>query len=256
MYDPTRPDHACSGVVRPDTKFLVKSAHRSVDEDDPNHLLREGGCTTLVREEDGKVISGGGDGKIILWEIKTEPFQLVQAKQLFDSTMVDPDGPPRMFTGLDYDPIGKTVVAADSENDMWEVDDDPRVMVEGQSGDVTCVAPYPVEGKAHIYATACADGNINLWDGDRRENIRAMEIVRQRDSQPKGCKKGDILACRAVAFSAQGDQMAVTTCGVAGPTGWTHPDGGGVIQIFDAPGNGEDLMFKDDALQVTHALVR
>ena len=82
--------------------ILAHKAHEPgrVDEDDPNHQLREGGCTTIVRGEDGQVLSGGGDGKIILWAVKTEPtFALEKLKELFDSTKVDPDGPPRMFTG-------------------------------------------------------------------------------------------------------------------------------------------------------------
>ena len=29
--------------------------------------------------------------------------------------------------GLDFETESKTVVAADSENDIWEIDDDPRV---------------------------------------------------------------------------------------------------------------------------------
>ena len=57
--------------------------------------------------------------------------------------------------------------------------------MEGQSGDVDCVAPYPVEMFGHIYATASADGNVYLWDADRRENLRAMECrCRRRPLAP------------------------------------------------------------------------
>ena len=55
---------------------------------------------------------------------------------------------------LDWQVNDKTVVAADMNNDSWEIDDDPRVMVEGQSGDVCCVNPYPLEGKGALSRTA------------------------------------------------------------------------------------------------------
>jgi hypothetical protein len=47
----------------------------------------------------------------------------------------------------------------------------------------------------------------------------------------------------------------VTTCGVAGFdfandwNCWTHPDKGGVFQIWSAEGGGVDQMFMDDAMQ-------
>jgi hypothetical protein len=94
---------------------------------------------------------------------------------------------------------------ADSENDIWEVDEDPRVMVEGQSGDVNSVAAYPVPGMEHLYATACEDGNVYLWDADRRENLQCFEVTRKTlqgrtgsggSGVPKGCKKGDQLMVR------------------------------------------------------------
>ena len=219
-------------------------------EADPDKVVRNGGVHTLKLCPDKEhVLSGGGDGVIVKWKIETTPsVDLVEAKR-FDLKLVDPDGPPRKFTGLDCMPGSDTFVAADSENDIWEIDDDPRVMVEGQSGDVNGLAGYPVEGMEHVYATTSHDGCVYLWDANRRENLRAMEMRRKRDSKPKGCKKNDLLMVQAVAFSAKGDMMAVTSAGVVDPSdptvGWDHPDKGGVLQVWEAP----EEMFVDDAFQ-------
>lgn len=229
-----------------------------VIDDDPENDVRFGGVHTLRLTSDKEhVLSGGGDGKIKQWKIETTPsFNLVETK-VFDLKDVDPDGPPRKFTGLDIMPGQDTFVAADSENDIWEIDDDPRVMVEGQSGDVNGLAAYPVEGNEHLYATTSHDGCVYLWDANRRENLRSMEMRRTRDCKPKGCKKGDLLKVQAVAFSAKGDMIAVTSAGVV-PTllyeddpdritlvGWDHVDKGGVLQVWEAP----EEMFVDDAFQ-------
>jgi WD40 repeat protein len=65
-----------------------------------------------------------------------------------------------------------TVVCADDGNDisavnyMDEADKERRVWVEGQSGDVCGLATHPIFPQ--IYATACADGTVCVWDAQTR----------------------------------------------------------------------------------------
>ena len=87
----------------------------------------------------------------------------------------DPDAPkPQMYISLDIspDPEDHTIVAADDNNDVWEVDDSPRILVEGQSGDVCGLAVHPT--RHDVYATACTDGHVCVWDADDRRNIKVL----------------------------------------------------------------------------------
>ena len=49
-------------------------ARGSVDEDDPQHMLRKGGSTALrlcEGTDPPEMLSGGGDGQIIRWKVET-----------------------------------------------------------------------------------------------------------------------------------------------------------------------------------------
>eukprot|EP01051_Picozoa_sp_SAG22_P015301 SAG22_NODE_1978_length_3212_cov_3.220045_3_plen_68_part_00 len=54
------------------------------------------------------------------------------------------------------------------QNDIWEVDADPDVMVEGQSGQVFGIAPYPDPQKPYVYASGC-EVRLNQGPGQRLE---------------------------------------------------------------------------------------
>ena len=70
----------------------------------------------------------------------------------------DPDG-PQTINCIDCSPHEAFFVGADSENDIWEIDDEPRNMVEGQSGAVMGLCPHPVLSR--VYATTCTDGQYS-----------------------------------------------------------------------------------------------
>jgi WD40 repeat protein len=50
------------------------------------------------------------------------------------------------------------------------------VLVEGQSGDVNGLAVHPLFPQ--IYATACTDGTVCVWDAERRENTKVIDVIR------------------------------------------------------------------------------
>ena len=83
---------------------------------------------------------------------------------------------PQTVTCIDAHPDLDFYVAADSENDIWKVDDEPDVMVEGQSGTVYGLAPHPTMSR--MYATACADGYVGIWDAEHRTNVKMIKVER------------------------------------------------------------------------------
>ena len=52
-------------------------------------------------------------------------------------------------------------------------------MIEGQSGEVSGLATHPTI--AELYATACTDGHVCLWDATERRNVKVIRIERGRE---------------------------------------------------------------------------
>lgn len=152
---------------------------------------------------------------------------------------------------ISLDCLDGFIVAGTDGNDIWEVDADPQVMVEGQSGAVTGIAPHPL--RPNLYCTACGDGSVYVWDSVLRKSLRSFEIRRGRDSHGPGVqnaprtndnlkvrgkkpimKAGELLRPKVCCFSNQGDLFAIGTGGDFGGVVGSpdHPDKGGVIQVF------------------------
>ncbi|KAK9820398.1 hypothetical protein WJX72_009942 [[Myrmecia] bisecta] len=92
-----------------------------------------------------------------------------------------------MVTGLDTHPeILEEFVCGTSGCDIWEVDKDPRVLVEGHAGNLQTVAAHPLE--PFTFATACEDMSVTLWDAEHREAVRMANLG---------------FVCRSVTFSGE-----------------------------------------------------
>ena len=224
---------------------------------------KDGGCTSLVLAETWDVVfSGGGDGRIIEWQMSPEGLgevagvlsgtprlkmsagvDMLTPLREFDARMSDRTGPPRMFIGMDccdFQVGGsweRRICSGDSENDIWEIvqtassredtfahDGKFSFLLEGQSDAVMGVAPYPatISGEPHtmsqIFCTASEDGNVYVYDADKRRHLRKHEIRRHGGitgtAVPRGTSVGDLLMARACAFSPDGTMLAVATSGV------------------------------------------
>lgn len=165
--------------------------------------------------------------------INSDAVELKESKRINLADPEDPDG-PQTITTVDTVAGKDDFVAADSENDIWEVDDNPRVMVEGQSGHVFGLSPHPKLSR--VYATACADGHIGLWDAEHRRNIKMIRVERgvpSREQRKSGMGNGDHLQAWACCFSADGKMLAVSTNGVVGDDEQKHPDIGGVFIVYE-----------------------
>jgi hypothetical protein len=88
------------------------------------------------------------------------------------------------------------VVGTDG-NDIWEVDDSPRLLIEGHVGDVYTVAPHPCD--PHTFATACESDEVRRSSsshssrslGDRPvTSERSLSAVIVMVAQPVGSCRG------------------------------------------------------------------
>eukprot|EP01051_Picozoa_sp_SAG22_P010451 SAG22_NODE_943_length_6400_cov_3.214093_3_plen_283_part_00 len=86
-----------------------------------------------------------------------------------------PGGRGVHFTALDTDPNDRVkFIAGSKQNDIWEIDADSRVLVEGQSHDVYGLAAHP--SRPYVYASGCEDGGVYLWGAERpAEGAAAVE---------------------------------------------------------------------------------
>ena len=136
-----------------------------------------------LRADNTTLVTAGADGHVKVWTVTANngfnmPFslELMRDLDLVDADSIAEGIPPQCFTSLDIavDMDDDTIVAADDNNDIWELsyqdDDPPRIMVEGQSGEVSGLATHPTISE--LYATACTDGHVCLWDATERRNVK------------------------------------------------------------------------------------
>lgn len=71
---------------------------------------------------------------------------------------------PPIVVALDaHEALNREFLAGTNGCDIWEVDADPRVLVEGHEDDLDEVAAHPEE--PHTFATACSSGKVRGWVG-------------------------------------------------------------------------------------------
>eukprot|EP00210_Caulerpa_lentillifera_P000626 g605.t1 len=147
-----------------------------------------GGIRVLkLRSDLCTVISGGSDGFVSSWNLEYTP--VFSLEPLFSSE--ESSGPHRfklleraalrkkkvlpMIRALDIHPTQSTEFIAGTDGcDIWEVDSDPRVLIEGHRGDVYCCAVHPND--ATVFATVSDAGRVFLWDA-RTRNIQITTCV-------------------------------------------------------------------------------
>ena len=209
-------------------------------------------CKAFCMAHDGvSLLSAGGDGKVIVWDIDKEADPILKQAANQPPQCKEADGDSPAFLAVDVNPNDpKKMIGGSDANDIWEIDEDSEVLVEGQSALVFGVAPNPADPK--VYASGCADGAVYVWNAADRQCLKSFKIRRGYDQKPVGCDHNDLLQVKAVQFSRKGDLFAISTSGVVPPAPeegadedaeeWEHPDKGGVIQVFET----SDEMFLDD----------
>ena len=126
-----------------------------------------------------------------------------------------------------------------------------RQLMEGASSCVFGTAVHPT--RHNIYATACEDGAVYIWDASRHTCVRKIDINRLGHlpgkrpvdwpmGRPWPFGQGELLRVRAVAFSPDGTKLACSTGCESGRSGvyssatgrrmWSHYDKGGVVRVY------------------------
>ncbi|KAG2428966.1 hypothetical protein HXX76_011210 [Chlamydomonas incerta] len=143
-----------------------------------------------------EVLSGGADGCVRCWQLDEvagarpdgTPMKGVKLTQLplgrddaAEIKLMPPSNPlkkaeePPIVVALDaHEDLDREFLAGTNGCDIWEVDADPRVLVEGHEEDLDEVAAHPEE--PHTFATACSSGKVRVWDARRRDVVRCADM--------------------------------------------------------------------------------
>ena len=87
-----------------------------------------------LRDRIGRtLLTAGGDGVVrewnLIWDAPDKPEVEPSTNGPWDLTPGNPDKPT--IIALDCMENSETFVAGDDRNDIWEVDEDPKVMIRG-----------------------------------------------------------------------------------------------------------------------------
>jgi WD40 repeat protein len=95
----------------------------------------------LFRLKEWRLVTAGGDGiireSVLNWD---DPDDVTFTPSAIEDTgpfTLGEPGEPDVPSVISLDCLDGCIVAGDDRNDIWEVDADPKVMVEGQSGHVS-----------------------------------------------------------------------------------------------------------------------
>mmetsp|Transcript_32689 Transcript_32689/g.92738 ORF Transcript_32689/g.92738 Transcript_32689/m.92738 type:complete len:986 (+) Transcript_32689:227-3184(+) len=147
-----------------------------------------------LRSDNKALLSGGADGMVISWAVSADGIestpQLVMPVAL-PSQLQQGEQPPKI-TALDCLPGTNVFIVGTKGCDIYEVDEDPEMLIEGHSADVYGLAMSPHH--PHIFATASDCTKVAIWDSSRCRNLRLVEVGK---------------VARSVAWSPDGRQLAI-----------------------------------------------
>lgn len=181
---------------------------------------------------DGKIIAGGGDGKVYLWNdsgdllltIITEPQLLPETPKanpeddLLGQKRPAPPASQKWVRLLVFSPDGKVLATAgaDSTVKLWNMENGQWIRtIAGHQGAVTSLVFTP---DSRALATGSLDKNVKLWN--------------TANGQLLGTLSQHVYPVRAVAFSKD-----LSTLISVGGQGWGRKNG--ELKFWDIAGKGE-----------------
>ncbi|KAK9816488.1 hypothetical protein WJX72_000919 [[Myrmecia] bisecta] len=152
-----------------------------------------GGVRCLRLREDLKtLLSGGADGHVLVWDVSSgdlgaqlQMVPMVLASQVGEVT-------PPALRALDCRPGSDQFIAGTAAGDIWEVDNEPSILIWGHESSLLALATNPVY--PHIYATISDSDKVVVWDANTRKIVRLLSV---------GMKAG------CATFSPDGQHLAV-----------------------------------------------
>ncbi|KAG1659723.1 hypothetical protein FOA52_012263 [Chlamydomonas sp. UWO 241] len=144
-----------------------------------------------------RIVTGGADGYVMQWELAEvtgtrkdgSAIKGVDLKCL--STADEHEGPNRFQLSNSispYDPKNPPMVvsldchidkptefvAGTAHCDIWEVDKDPRIVIEGHEDDMWRLATHPE--KPNIFASTCLSGVVRVWDSTKFDVVCSCNL--------------------------------------------------------------------------------
>ena len=168
-------------------------------------VLREDGPPThhgvrclKLRGDDKTLLSAGADGHVITWDVSSGDLKetgVVGAVAVKADT-VTPGGSSAsapIFRGLDCMPGCDVFIAGTRGSDVWEVDDTPRVLIDGHEASLSGVCWHPTTPGE--FATASEGELVYVWCARTKRLKRAVGLPGNK--------------ARCVGFSPDGSRLAV-----------------------------------------------
>ncbi|KAG2496899.1 hypothetical protein HYH03_004906 [Edaphochlamys debaryana] len=136
-----------------------------------------------------EVLSGGADGCVRIWSLQevtgarpdgtpNKGVRLGSQDRVFKLTTPTAEfkkQDPPLVVALDtHAVLNEEFLAGTNGCDIWEVDQDPRVLVEGHEDSLNEVAPHPEF--PHLFASVCESGTARIWDARIRDVILSADL--------------------------------------------------------------------------------
>eukprot|EP00736_Rhodelphis_marinus_P002340 Rmarinus@m.17215 len=160
--------------------------------------VRDVRCLVL-RANNKVLLSGGGDGKVISWDVSpwAENDQESMKSGFRKMDVIQLPGefknePPVELRGLDCIPISNVFVAGTNKCSIWEVDETPEPLIQGHTADLYGVDFHPLD--EDVFATACESEMLCIWSSADKKMLRSVDLDNK---------------LRSVAYSPDGEFLAV-----------------------------------------------
>ena len=166
---------------------------RAAPSEEPSKARDRRGVFCLKLRADGRtLLSAGADGRVLSWDVSNGDLRAGFSVRAEVRSPYDSKARP-VFKSLDCHPDGGDVfIAGTRACDIWEIDNDPEVLIFGHTSDLYGCAFNPVVPTQ--YVTACDSSKVFLWDVKERWLQKVFEVGS---------------AARAAAFSPDGAHLAV-----------------------------------------------
>ena len=117
-----------------------------------------------------ELLSGGADGTLIRWDCSGGRLGSPIGTQRIQT----PGEKFTAFRAIDSHPGSNQYMAGTSHCDIWEVDNDPSVLIYGHVADLYGCAFHP--NQPHKFATVCESSNVFVWNAKKRQLLSKVSV--------------------------------------------------------------------------------
>ncbi|CAG9465779.1 unnamed protein product [Pedinophyceae sp. YPF-701] len=176
---------------------VVRNAHGpgpKIGTSADGNAIYSGIAALKLRADNSTLLSGGGDGRVRSWMLAPprgdpERARGVSLRALGEGEKRGPhdfdltddfesnEGAPIIKSLDTMQDMGDVFIAGTAQEDIWEVDDSPQVLIDGHMDDINKVACHPKD--ADVFATCDITGRVYLWNARGRVLLRSATMQMQ-----------------------------------------------------------------------------